>query len=278
MTGEPSDEIRQQMVAALYGELPPDELSALEARLAGDEALKSEWEELQGARAFLRAAAGEEEAVQFVFLDPAPSAARRAPAARRRGVAGGIRERLAAGLRSPAGGFALATGALLVLIAAGLRVDRASGGWIVHFGDARPDPRSWSQAVEGSPAVRGQRVDTSVPIEPGRSQGADAYVTRGEFADYASHLAAALEAGLDDYAMRGRGETVVMLREVYGQLERRRQEDNEAMAEQIERVRRQLAGASRSWPEGESIEPGRRPDPGMPGNGVPRGPGGELGR
>lgn len=271
------DEIRQRMVAALYDELPEEELHELQARIAADPELSREWEELRGARAFLQEAASEEPAPQFVFLGPEPAAPRARTARRDRAGAGWF-ERWLAGLRGPATGFALAAGTLVVLVAAGLRVDRTPGGLIVHFGGSTPETPA--QGPDGSFAQLPGAEGAGVPIEPGGAlarpdgsaeglavAGQTPYLTRSEFAAYANQLAASVEQGLDDYALRGRGETVVMLREVYDQIERNQQRDREAIRAQINDMWLQLVRA------GE--DPGSASPAGVPA--VPGGlPGGEA--
>jgi anti-sigma-K factor RskA len=281
MTEPRIDELRQRMIAALYGELPPGERREFEAALAADESLRREWEELQGARAFLAAAPIEDEVPQFVFLDPELAAGRAAGAASARARAGRSSGRLGWGWlapwRSPAGGFALAGAAVIVLLLFGLRVDRTPAGLVVRF--STPAPETIALLNPNSPGVRlepnggGQGRSTEGDLNVagltgaagGASvvsgvQGADGvsgsgatdiagqpptvYLTRAEFAAYANQLADALESGLSDYQFRGRGETTLLLRQLYDELSHERERDRDAINARIDELWARLVDAA----------------------------------
>jgi hypothetical protein len=118
MTDGRLDPIHEEMIAALYGELPPHREEALMERLRSDETLRREWEELQEIHRVLR-----------VAVRPATQGDR----------AGRVLARLRS-LVTPARAWAAAAALLLALLAAGLRVDRTPGGLVLHFGGAPPAP------------------------------------------------------------------------------------------------------------------------------------------
>jgi len=261
---------QQELIAALYGELTAAEMTALEARLAADPALRAEWDELREAQAFLREAPGEELAPSFAFLAP-PADKRRV---RRAANPQGWRERLARRLRTPATGFAFAAAAMLVLIFAGLRVDRTGQGFYVGFGTPPApagEPTALAQAEAGSPAggatqggLPAGRLPGSLgdpggvhyPLEPGAARYADAgparfaqpdggpgtggdgtgYLTRAEFATYANDLIEVIEAGFHEYNARRRGETALMLRQYYDELSQQQEQNQEAFRDYVQRV------------------------------------------
>jgi hypothetical protein len=271
MTEERIDALRQRMIAALYGELAPREQREFEAELAADETLRREWVELRGARAFLSETPLGDEAPRFVFLDPEPAAGRAGAAstrvrARRRFDWGWLGP-----LRAPVGGFALAGAAVIVLLLLGLRVDRTPAGLVVRFGP--PPPETIALLDRDSPGVRlepsgsgsaqlaaggagasgmtGAAGGASV-VSGVSSAGAtdiegrppSAYLTRAEFAAYANQLADALEGGLNDYQFRGRGETALLMRQLYDELSRERERDRDAINARMDEMWARLVDAA----------------------------------
>jgi hypothetical protein len=159
----PIDPRRERLVGYLYEELPPEEAAQVRAWLDEDPALRAEWEELQEARAFLRAPQ-EGAAPEFVFLNPLARAA--APLSPRR-----PRFRLSA-----AWVFAACTLALVGLLLAGLRLDRTPQGLVLHLGEPvpavpvsiSPPPPALPPPVElatANPAVPEIRTTAATPAD-----------------------------------------------------------------------------------------------------------------
>ena len=65
MSNKPIDPRYDKLIAALYGELSPEEERAFLAELETDSALKAEWEALNETRAFVAAARTEENAFEY---------------------------------------------------------------------------------------------------------------------------------------------------------------------------------------------------------------------
>jgi hypothetical protein len=293
MTEAKIDALRQRMVAALYGELSPEEHREFEAALAADESLRREWEELRGARAFLTAAPLEDEVPQFVFLDPEPAAGRAGTASVRARVGRRLGWGWLASWRSPVGGFALAGAAVIVLLLFGLRVDRTPAGLVVRFGT--PAPETIAMLGNGSPGVRlepnaggpgrpagsgtgaadlsgmtgGGSVVSGVKGADGVSGvsatdvagGAGVYLTRAEFAAYANQLADALESGLSDYQFQGRGETALLMKQLYDELSRARERDRDAINARIDELWARLVDAAARGAIGAAPPAGAVPAP-----------------
>lgn len=131
MSRDSLDPRREQMIAALYGELSPEEELEFQESLRSDAALRAEWEELQGTRSFLKDWAIPDPEPRFVFVDQAETPARKAPGA---AGSGGFWGRLAGLLPAPAWSFAAVSLVLAGLMLAGFRVDRVPGGLAFHFG------------------------------------------------------------------------------------------------------------------------------------------------
>ncbi len=202
MKHKPLDPQRERMVAALYGELSPEQLRELEAACADDEALGRDWEELRATRSFLQQAGQEETEPDFTFVWPRDEPAR----------AGGWR---AAPWRRwlvpAASGFAAATAVFVALLAVGLRVDRGDRGVLIHLGHSPRDP-----------------VLTAAP---------DAYVTRAEVAELAQVLTATAQMTalrLDELELRQAGEQTAMARELYAALSQRQQHQFDDLRTRIE--------------------------------------------
>jgi len=225
------NDLRAEMVAALYGELGESERQALMERVAADPALRAEWEELEQARSLLRRAEVAEPVPDFVFLAPAPVAA---PAART------IRTRAWGGWRLPALGFAMAAAALLALMVGGLRVDRMDHGLALRWGPA-PIP-----TMTTGPALTGIPLEPSVPSLAVEAQPVQAdrgsYLTRNELVAYTQELVRVMGTDLTDYDRRRSGETVYMIREAFDELARRQQQDYERLDARIRLIERGLEG------------------------------------
>lgn len=211
------DPQRDRMVAALYGELPPDGLAELEAACAEDESLRRDWEELRTAKSFLQRAAQEETEPDFTFVWP------RDEPARPRGW----------GLSAPwrwlvpaASGFAAATAVFVALLAVGLRIDRTDRGVLVHLDSSPRDPALSTTAPE---------LGTGSLFTHHTAQ--DDYVTRGEVAALARMVNATARmtaARLDQLELRQAGEQTAMARELYAALSQRQQYQYDDLRTRIE--------------------------------------------
>ncbi len=258
---------RDRMVAALYGELPSEEEEELLTHLAHDPALRAEWDELRESRAFLREADAADADPGFVFEPPA-SAAARAAAGRPASRVGSWWLSL---LARPATGFALAGIAAVILMIAGLRIDRVSGGLAVRFGRAVPAGPAVAEGARtpASPAlVRAEgalaedagpgdeRYQGGAAIEPGASGGDDlglnAPVTRAELAAFAQQLVSATETRFQQQEDRYLGQTVFMLRDYHRASEEERLRDRREMTSEMNRALLALLQAG-AW-DGERLE------------------------
>lgn len=267
MTDKELEPQRDQMVAALYGELPPEEEEVFLTRLADDPALKAEWDELQEARGFLGAADAADTAPGFVFALPA---ATRAGSATPPGARGRLRSLWHGMLLRPAAGFALAAAACVVLMIAGLRVDRVPGGLAVHFGPTAPSRPTLAGATlaenggtrgnaselagaQGAPGLaeaQGTEVPSTLEGGPVLAPGGDeagvarggtpldlsAPVTRAELAAFAQQLVSATETRLQQQEDRNLGQTVYMLRDYHRTMEEARQRDRREITADVNRA------------------------------------------
>ncbi len=258
MKGEHLDRLHEQMVAALYGELPPEEEREFQARLAADAQLRAEWAELQSAHTFLSSAGQEDPAPDFVFLNQ-PYPVRSAHNAQAEGGAGtSAWRRLRAGWFAPAGGFALAAAVFVILIASGLRVDRAGNAWMISFGSI-PAPALTAERT-GAPAE-----ERGIPLEPvvhtaessaeptTVSAESPEFVTREEYIASTYQLVQVLTNQLNDYDQRRTGEMALMMRGLQNTLEQRQERDREEMNARMEQFWLRAAGV-RSL-EGEESSP-----------------------
>ncbi|MFH1143955.1 MAG: hypothetical protein V1774_05375 [Candidatus Eisenbacteria bacterium] len=273
MTANSPDPRREMLVAALYGELPAAEEQVFRAMLAEDEQLRADWEELSEARSFLQSEKAEEQAPAFVFLRPPE--ARSHPAA----IATSGRRRRGgwAMLRMPTLGFAFEAAALLVLMLAGLRVDRQEGALVMRFGSAPQTPGSEppsrilaggiplepngesSGQTGGAAAIERQ---AELPFEGATNQGvfgaADAdpsvspYLTRAEFAAYSNQLVQLMSTGLSSYERRRQEELRYLLTGIYSDLENRQERTWNAMNTQFAEAWLRLAAAG--GPTGTRLE------------------------
>ena len=223
MTADALDPHRDRMIAALYGELSAEEERALHEALAMDAGLRAEWEELTAARGFLQESRVEEKAPAFSFLLPVDSSidrASRSPRETAREEERRFETRRAgswAALRLPIASFALGAAALLVLMLAGLRVDRENGALVVRFGETRmesndsiasstgPSNETVARGDEPAAGSRGPLADipleeasgakqasSGIPLEPASRNLADA---RGEPAGGALRAGDGVSAG-----------------------------------------------------------------------------------
>lgn len=269
MTPESLDPKHEKMIAALYGELSEDEEREFMASLSTDEALRAQWEELQAVRSFLKRAEVQDPTPSFVYVPPseplerfaagndAAGNAHRRPWARLRGL-----------LRSPATGFALATTALVILLLAGLRVDRMADGVVVRFG---PPPEPAPARVQ----IATGDLPPGVPLEPAadtrrgqvngssgyrvtQASNAEAYVTRAELAAYMRRLVQMTEARLSEREQRYSGQMAFMARGLSDAMAERQQRDRNELNAQIEQVWMSLVGMEgwRAEQHGFRLQPG----------------------
>lgn len=223
-----------KMIAFLYGELPPSEEKAFRRLLEKDAALRAELEELSQARGALAGWEVEEHVPSFVLVD---SGAERPARSRARGI--GFLERLSDSLRSfgaaPAWAFATAAVALVVLAAAGFRVERVAGGLAFRFGG----DRAATSVPETLPGVGpGQPLElASRPAETGGGSVvpvSGTYLTREEFDSYNADLMNTLVGLLNRYDERRDQETVDLLQAFYGKINDRQVWDYERINRRID--------------------------------------------
>ena len=220
MTDRPIDSWRDRMIAALYGELSDDEMREFEAMLEQREELRLDWQELLEARAGLQRLAREEDT---------PRASSRlsssdAPEGQRTVVVPLWRWAVAS-----AAGFAAAASIFLVMLAAGLRVDRTQGGVTVRFGG--PADR----------AVAASQIGGGVPVSAGGST-----ITRAEFAAFADALVGATEARLDELERRQISSQAEVARALYDALAVQQQRQYDSLTSQIQLALLRGGGAAAS--------------------------------
>jgi hypothetical protein len=173
-------------------------MKRFEALLEQDEDLSAEWEELRGTRRFIGVAGFMEDEADFSFTLPVelPQDDERRTD-RRTVVRGPWRRWLPAAV-----GFSLAAAVFAVLLFSGLRVDRTPDGWLVGFSGA-PE----IQAGLGSDGA-----------------GADAALTREDFAAFARELVQATDQRLTMIEERRSGEQAVLVRGFLEALDLQQQE------------------------------------------------------
>jgi len=205
MTDRPLDSWRDTMIAALYGELPEDEMRQFEETLDRDDDLRREWDELRGARASLQQLTHEESEPEFTFrLPPAQPLV-------------GPDSNVVPFRRWPmasAAGFAAAASIFLVLLVVGLRVDRTPGCVLVRF---------------GSPAA-----DTGVTVEAAGVMGGQEYPTRAEFAALADALIGTTSVRLDELERRQSNTQAEVARALYDALAVQQQRQYDDLRSQIQ--------------------------------------------
>ena len=208
MTDRPIDPWRETMVAALYGELSDDEMREFETMLEQHEELRQDWQDLLEARAGLQRLAREEEEPSFSFRMPSAEA----PAEQSSTVVPLWRRAVAS-----AAGFAAAASIFLVLILAGLRVDRTPDGVLVRFGGTAGDTPAASETVDGFAARGGQET-----------------LTRAEFAAFADALIGATAARLDELERRQVSSQAEVARALYDALAVQQQRQYDSLTSQIQ--------------------------------------------
>ncbi|MGQ0720326.1 MAG: hypothetical protein ACT4PE_01990 [Candidatus Eiseniibacteriota bacterium] len=231
-----------RMMAALYGELSESEERAFHRLLEKDEALRTEWEELRGAR---RAIAGwevKERVPRFVLLED--TVPRRAQAR----SSGGVLARWLEPFRAMRmnWGFALVTAAVagVAFLAAEARFERrlearlsTAGGELAQSRpaetsglDARPEmPIEDLLGRPGSDADAGLIVPAS-----------GTYVTRDELEANREDLLQSLAMLLNQYDQREDQETLDLLQAMYERLNRQQLYDFRQLAGRVDNLGREL--------------------------------------
>lgn len=201
------DPRRQELVAALYGELDPEAEARFRTLLESDPVLREEWEELHDARVLLESAEETESAPVFVFLEP--------PREARRRVRGRILPRIFAGRLSPLWGFAGAVAVFAAFFALGLRVDRVPHGVTVHFG-SEPAVVAQRTAPPVPPSVSPDPSSEGVRLEPAAQVSGP--VTRDDFNAYSAVVLEAMADALSESQVRQRREMAYILERFYDNL------------------------------------------------------------
>jgi hypothetical protein len=225
MNEETLDPKRQLLVSALYGELDPEGEQRFHALLEQDSALRSEWEELREARILLESATEPPSAPEFVFMEPV-----RADAKPRRRLFGFP-------LFSPAWGFAGVAAGLVILIGAGLRMDRVDNALVLRFG---PAPTTLtSHPVPSSPIATTPQISPPVPvdglkIEPTAELGAP--VTRDDLNAYSAGMLQAMSGLMGEAQVQEKRELAYILGQFYEQLRDEQDRKYESLRQRVDGV------------------------------------------
>ena len=229
----------QKLMASLYGELTEEEEREFQAVLAGDEALRAEWDELHAARAFLKEWDAAEPDRSFVFVEPAGTPV---SASRGGGSWTGLRRRLAGLFPPPAWGFAGATAALVVLIFAGFRVDRVENGLAFRFGSPTEVSRTAEMgspggtlSTPGDPTAYPRVVSpTGVGAIPAAAAGG--YVTQDQLNTYNARVLTTVSSLLENFEQKRNGELAYVLQSFYQDLSSRQLQTYDELRGQIQGV------------------------------------------
>lgn len=234
MNEDTLDPRHEQLIAALYGELSPEEEEAFQQRLLTDAELRAEWDELRETRSVLGEwTLDEAPSPSFVFLDGED-----APAPARSGMRNrGLRSRFAAVFRGPAWGLAAAA-AMAVLVFAGFRVDRVDSGLVFRFGPgpAAVIPGAGSQAADGG---------TSLDVAPGETAALPNAYTAGAGPESPVVLRA-VSAMLSDYQDQRNTELAYILRGMMDELRAERAREMEDLKSRVDVVGLLMAEQNRS--------------------------------
>jgi len=221
MNERPIDAHTEQLIAALYGELSPEEEAALRARMDADPGLRAEYLELSETRAVMGAWDVEGPASPFALPGTAPA---------------GFGERLRRAFRAPllTWGFAGATLALVGLLIAGFRVDRVDRGLAFRFG---PEPAAApAPSLVSGPAA--PSTDVVLPqgpeMTPVAEQGVP--VTREDLDRYAGGIMQAMSGLLDNYQERRNAELAYILKGFYDTMTSEQEKKYQELRSQVHGV------------------------------------------
>ena len=230
MSQDAMDPRKEQLIAALYGELSPEDEREFEALLAGDDELRSEFEELQGTRTFLKQWELPDAAPNFVFMDEKLEAAGR----RGHGFWARLRGILSAPI--PSWGFAGATVALAVLILTGFRVDWVNQGVVFRFGSepATVATTELPGAVDARLLGMTNGSRPGIAVQPVMQQGLP--VTREDLDRYSGGMMQAMSAMLDHRQTKQNTELAYILQSFYEELRLERQRDHDELQAQVQGV------------------------------------------
>jgi hypothetical protein len=214
MSDRKLDHWRDRMVAALYGELTPEEERELEAAIDGDQTLREDWQELNETRQWLAAAGGDTVEPSWGFeLPPGVVDARSESASR-------VVE-LRRWLLPAAAGFAAAATLFIGMLAAGLRVDRTPSGLLVRL----------------EPTAAQETTVVTDPLAPGDRNTAvtgQEYITRAELAILMQGVIDVTAARLDDMERRQTGTQAQLTRALYDALADRQERHYDDLRTSIE--------------------------------------------
>jgi anti-sigma-K factor RskA len=218
-----NEETRAQelMIAAIYGELSPDEEREFEGLIESDAAIRAEFEELSETRNVLEKWDVSAPTTGFVFVDPAETTPARKP--------GGLRNRLAGWFNSPipTWGFAATSVALAVLILAGFRVDRVENGVAFRFGPETRQVTSPGQMASGSPLVQSPADNVLRPVS---DLGG---LTRDDLEMYSGGMVRIMSGMLDDYQEERNAEMAYILQRFYEEMRFDRKREYEELRAQM---------------------------------------------
>lgn len=221
MTREGLDPKKDRMIASLYGELSAAEESEFQQLLAADPALRSEYEELRRTRGALSGWTLERSSPSFVMLEGEGLVSSESAWAR---FARGFR----AFLRPAGWALAGAAAVLLVLFAAGARIERFDGGVSLRF--AAPGQAPELAGALDAPEGR----ETTPKGEPILPASAPPYVTQDEFQKYNAQLMQSLVLLLNEYSDRHEEDVTGLVRAVYDQMSSQQSYDYQELTHRLE--------------------------------------------
>ena len=227
MSQDAMDPRKEKLIAALYGELSPEDEREFEAMLAEDGELRSEFEELQGTRTFLKQWELPDAAPNFVFMDE------KLESAGREGQ--GFWARLKRGLSAPipSWGFAGATMALAVLILTGFRVDWVNHGVVFRFG-SEPATVATTEFPGVDTRIGMANGPADITARPVMQQGLP--VTRDDLDRYSGGMMQAMSNMLDSRQTKQNTELAYILQAFYEELHLQRERDYDELRAQVQGV------------------------------------------
>lgn len=224
---EPVDPKIDKLVAALYGEMTDAERMDFDAQLQADPALRTEWEELEGTRSFLKGHEVDERVPSFLVVEAKGQARGRSPA----GWLNDLRDRF--GSWFSVGGWVVAGAAAAVLILAlkGVQVQKTDGGFQVNVG---PGNRPVARDVVNPLGTTPQQVNGGLGSEGQAGSDGAAYLTRDEFDQYSAAMLRMVSAYMNEYRGRRDQEIGAALRSLYGDINARQSSQYEDLLGKID--------------------------------------------